>query len=233
MLLGLGLVVLPKPFVAAQDQAVPWTNIGPPGPVPVIEVAAAPDWREGGPLVAIRDDPDRQIRMLERGGVDLVRTFDGGQAWEPIPAPGPRIVGLTIVPSDAGPHVFFVTSHLARFRSDDSGASWSRVLEAAAPAKQAMPYLDILALKMPLRIAAPPVPSESDPLFFTPGASVSAYLRFEDGWGWSHDLGETWALPAARSEPPSWLPYVVLPTNGTNDSIFAVGAENGIWYRPG
>jgi hypothetical protein len=111
----------------AQDDAYAWAQLGPPGPQVVTAFGVSPDWPRDRFLVVARYD-----RLLKRGP-ELLRSGDGGDSWQRLPAPDVEITGSAVGPASEAQRTIFrsvggSTSGTSVQRSTDLGGTWREVL---------------------------------------------------------------------------------------------------------
>ena len=99
-----------------------WQRLGPIGPRAVTALAISPDYPDQKLILALRhsgaDAPS-----------DVVRSPDGGQTWESLPAPAQKLVGIQLAAAPGSGRIALAWSETTLFRSADAGDSWKQVLE--------------------------------------------------------------------------------------------------------
>jgi hypothetical protein len=191
----------------------------------VQQITISPTFARDGTMFVTAWGPRGQDRLPT---TRLFRSQDRGASWQATPvAAGRTWPFIALSPSFADDGVALTawlgsqgtpsSSSCALYRSDDHGTTWSEVRHT----------LEAHGCGFGARSA---VPRWYNPLFLTSGDTTTAHMRFESNWGISNDLGQTWQPTARSLGGPAWLPRIASPATGFGQAVFAVGAEEGIWY---
>jgi photosystem II stability/assembly factor-like uncharacterized protein len=187
----------------ATDVPAGWSELGPSGALRISEVAAAPNWRDGGSLIGLRNSG--------LFNSDLVRTSDAGKSWTWLPSPVPFAGGLTMLAASDDTTVTFLSSQQMLYRSDDSGTAWQSVLQAG-------PSADFIQSERGREDVMPPVSVVASPDWEHDGLM---FARADSRLFRSSDKGVSWAeIPQPAGQQAQQV--VVSPDFVRDRTVFAV-----------